>query len=265
MVRNKSFKLIFEGTDNQQIDLDYQLHDSIVAEKWFKKIKHLRNLPIDEIESEQCDLSNFERIYKEFCVFTDLEPIDFDIVDQSLLNQFHKLYEETHDVLSTKNNNSILYKFHHSIHYNEERRKTRTIKLTVGWGTKEGPLTEKFNCNDYYEKEIKKNNIYLPWSELGKTPLTYWEDKEPNEQNRINKLCKPHVSLRCKFFIPFTDIISKKLDVEFTNWFNQYKNEWLKFHNIKKWDEIDESSAPLLATTQHKEDMSALKFLKIVS
>ena len=48
---------------------------------------------------------------------------------------------------------------------------------------------------------IEKNNIYLPWAELGKKPVRYYTDKEPSDQKRINQLCKPHKTLRAKFFI----------------------------------------------------------------
>ena len=264
MVTNNSFKLIFNDKDNKEIDLDYQLHDSILAQKWFKKIKHLRNIPIDQIESELCDVSDLREIYKKFCIFADVEPIKFETVDQTLLNNFHELYEKNHEYLSKKQNNSILYKFHHSIHYNENKEDNKNFNLTIGWGVKEGPVTEKFNCNEYYDKKIKKNNIYLPWAELAKKPLDYWRNKEPDNQNRINELCKPHVTMRSKFFISYKDIIPKKFDVEFINWFDQYKNNWLTYHNIKKWDEIDQHSAPLLATAHHNEDISNLKFIKIL-
>ncbi len=265
MEKNKFFKLIFKDKDNQEINLDYQLHDSIVAEKWFKKISHLKNIPIDKIESQQEDIKNLKKIYNELCVFANIEPVDFKTIDQPLLNYFHKLYEELHQNLALKKDNSILYKFHHSIHYNENIDYQENKKnIYIGWGIKEGPLTEIFKCNDYYEKEIKKNNIYLPWAELGKKPLVYWKNEEPNDQLRINQLCRPHTTLRSKFFISCKDIIPKVLDFEFIKWFDQYKENWLAHHNILKWNELDEYSAPLLAIANHKEDITNLKFLKIL-
>ena len=265
MVKNKIFKLIFKDKDNQEIILDYQLHDSIVAEKWFKKISHLKNIPIDKVESQQDDISDLKKIYNELCIFANIKPIDFEIIDQALLNYFHKLYEDLHQNLSLKKNNSILYKFHHSIHYNENIDFHKDKKdIFIGWGIKEGPLTEIFKCNDYYEKEIKKNNIYLPWAELGKRPLVYWKNEEPSDQLRINQLCRPHTTLRAKFFISSKDIIPKVLNFAFVKWFDQYKENWLAHHNILKWNELDEYSAPLLAIANHKEDITNLKFLKIL-
>lgn len=263
MVKNNSFKLLFKDNNNQEIDLDYQLHDSILAEKWFKKIKHLKNIAVDNIESRQCDVSDLKKIYNEFCIFAEVDPIEFELIDQPLLNEFHKLYEETHEVLSKKQHNEILYKFHHSIHFYEPRGKNN-YRTEIGWGTKEGPLTQRLNCNQYYENNIKKNNIYLSWSELGKKPTVYWQDKEPNNQKRFNQLCKPHITFRARFFIANKNSVPEKFNNSFEEWFNQYKDAWLAHHNIKKWDEIDEHSAPLLAVAQHNENIDNLVFKNFV-
>jgi len=77
-------------------------------------------------------------------------------------------------------------------------------------------------------------------------------------------LCRPHTTLRASFFISCEDIIPKVLDSEFIKWFAQYKKNWLTQHNIVKWDEIDECSAALLAIANHKEDITNLKFYKIL-
>ena len=42
MKRNR-FKVVFEDSQNTQFDLDYSLNDNLVADKWFKKIKHLKD------------------------------------------------------------------------------------------------------------------------------------------------------------------------------------------------------------------------------
>lgn len=262
VIKNKSFKIVFKNNESQEIDVDYRLYDSIVAEKWFKKINHLKNVPIDNVESGRTDLTNLQKIYEEFCIFADIRPISFKNIDQSLLNSLHEIYEKNHSILSKKQNNSILYKFHHAIHYHERNKKDLT-NIDIGWGIKEGPLTEIFNCNDYYENDIKKNNIYLPWSELGKKPWDYWENKEPENQQRINELCKPHITFRAQFFIASKNVIPE-ISTAFEEWFKKYKEKWIAHHNIKKWDEIDEKSAPLLAVTKYKEDLSSLIFHKFI-
>ena len=49
MIKNNTFKLIFKNQNNQEIDCNYILHDTVIADKWFKKIKHLKNITIDSI------------------------------------------------------------------------------------------------------------------------------------------------------------------------------------------------------------------------
>jgi len=264
MVRSikNTFKIILLNSDNQEIDLDYKLHDSLLAQKWAKKIKHLHRIPIDPVESYAYDLSDIETVYKEFCNFAKLQPIDINPLDQSILNELHEIYEEQHEELSKHENNEILYKFHQSIHFNEDPERGQG-EITIGWGTKEGPLTEQFDCHSYYTNKIEQNNIYLPWTELGKEPVNYWRDKEPNEQKRFMELCKPHQTFRAKFFISLHDRVVKKFTLDFIQWFAQYKKDWLETHQIKDYTEIHHYSAPLLAHTNNKQDLTGSKFVRI--
>ena len=61
-MKKNNFKIIFKNKNQQEIELDYQTHDSILASKWFKKIKHLKNIDIDDVESQQEDVSNLKKI-----------------------------------------------------------------------------------------------------------------------------------------------------------------------------------------------------------
>ena len=261
-VLKNNFKLILKNSDNKELDLDYELHDSLLAEKWAKKIKHLKRVAIDPVESNIIDVSDIQDIYKKFCEFANLEPIDIEPLDQSKLNKLHKIYEEQHETLSRIKNNEILYKFHHSIHYNENIPNEES-KIVVGWGINEGRLTEQFDCYSYYADKIEKNNIYLPWAELGKKPFAYYTDKEPNNQKRVNELCKPHMTLRAKFFISLKDITPSKFTPDFSKWFDQYKQAWFKAYKIQEYTPIHEYSAPMLAHTNNKQDLTGFKFVRI--
>jgi|TARA_R110000796_G_scaffold36595_1_gene93078 hypothetical protein len=261
-VRKSKFKVILSNQENKELDVEYELHDSILAEKWIKKIKHLKRVAINPIESQIVDVSNLQSIYNEFCEFANLQPIDIKNFNQDKLNQLHKVYEDQHEVLSKRKNNEILYKFHHSIHHNEGIKASKD-ELVVGWGVYEGPLTEQFNCYSYYAHQIEQNNIYLPWSELGKKPFAYYTDKEPNNQKRVNELCKPHTTFRAKFFISFKDITPSHFTPDFSKWFDQYKQAWFEAHNINEYTEIHEYSAPLLAHTYNKQDLTDFKFIGI--
>lgn len=258
-MKNSKIKLLFEN----DIDIDYYLHDSVLADKWANKIKHLQNVPIDTAISNLDDFTNLAQIYSEFCEFANLQPISLEPLDQQKLNQLHRIYEDNHDRLSRLKNNSIIYKLHHSIHFHEDAG-TGAERIQVSWGKYEGALTNKYRCYDYYENSIIKNNIYLPWAELGKTPISYWGDGEPNDQARFNQLAKPHTTFRAMFFIATADKMPTPFDPKFVEWFENYKEGWYTHHGITEWNNILEDSAPLLATTDYKGSMKNLKFLRII-
>ena len=261
-----SFKIILKDQDDNEIDLDYKLHDSLLAEKWAKTLNHLKRVPIDPIESKVKKVTDLKNIYSEFCKFSELEPVDIEPLDQNKLNQLHEIYERHHERLCKIKNHEVIYKFHHCIHYHEDVNKKKMGGRTyVSWGKREGPLTTRYDCYKFYENTIFKNNIYLPWAELGKTPQVYWRNKEPNNQCRFNELAVPHVTFRAKFFIALHDYIPPPLDPKFVQWFDQFKEEWFAHHGVDKWDNIHEHSAPLLATTDCPSDLRgfSLKELRI--
>jgi len=261
---SKKFKIFFQNNEGKIFDITYKLHSSLIAEKWFNKIKHLYKIPIDSIESGLANTSDLDGIYEEFCNFANLpyEQIDLATGKQETLNFLHEVYEKSHDRLSRLPNNQILYKFHHAIHDNEEETPEQR-RLQVGWGTKEGPLTEQFMCNSFFEDEICKNFIYATESELGKSPHQYWSQKEPNDQARILELCKPHMTLRAKFFIALQDKRPEPFQQEFVEWIQTHMQEWLAQHNLATWRPVDEQSAPLLAHTDYKGNLSGHRFSHI--
>jgi len=259
VAKNKKFKILFDN----DVAVDYRVHETELAEKWYAKIKHLSKVPFEPNDSGMGDLFDIHGIYKEFCDFSGIEHEPFDKINQKICNKLHKLFEDHHDKLSCVPNNNILYKFHNSVHAHEDSKDTDTGTLT-GWGVYEGPLTHDFNCGDFYEETILQNNLYLPWAELGKKPLTYWKNKEPNDQSRFNALAKPHMTFRALFKVATRNKLPSALDTAFLQWFEKYKPGWLQHHKIDKWDEIDEGSAPLLATTDYKGDLQGCAVSKII-
>ena len=262
MPKNR-FQIIFTN-GKEQVPVDYTLDDSALADKWFKKIKWISRVPYDPIESDTVDVSDLAGIYKEFCKFSNLDPIDIGTMDQPVLNKLHKIYEEEHERLSKMPNNAVLYKFHHSIHHNEDKPTSTNDAIHVGWGVREGPLTEQFTCHTFYADSILRNQLYLHWSELGKKPLEYWRDKEPNNQQRFNQLSKPHITFRPKFFVALNDITPQQFDPEFTEWFSTYKKQWCAAHNIEDYTEKHHYSAPILAHTEYKGNLDGFRYERIL-
>lgn len=263
VIKNK-FNIVF-NKNKQDLHCEYSLADNDVAIKWKSKIKHLQNIPIDTVESKMEDLSNLEKHYNTFCEKYNIVPLKFtNIREQKNLNLLHEIYENNHDRISRLKNNVDLYRFHHAIHQAEQQSHNDKTEIYVSWGVKEGLLTEKYSCHEYYADKIVKNNIYLPWAELGKKPFRYWLDNEPNNATRVNDLCKPHLTLRAKFFISLIDKTPKKFPKKFEDWFKQYKKGWTKHYNIDNYSEVHNYSAPLLATANHSYDLDGAKFVRIV-
>jgi hypothetical protein len=259
-----NFKLIFKNKTNT-IDLNYQLCDTDIANRWFKKLKLIHVVPISVTESTTTKpVYTLDHCYKVFCdrTNTKYEILDYD--NQENLNYLHKLYEKAHDYYSTVKDSDFLYSFHGSIH-KKESGSGNPSSYNVGWGVKDGLSTELHPCNQYYSKNLKQNNIYLRWAELGKKPLSYFNNKEPDNLARILELVKPHMTFRSAFFIPFRDRIPNKLPVEFINWFDNYKDPWFDKHNLNKWDEFDEKCSVPLAecVTKFSDDLTQFDLKKI--
>lgn len=262
---SKKFKVFFTDSQNQTIDVDYTLDDNVVAHKWFAKIKHLHRIPINRSESGMTDVSDLKSAYLDFCSHAgiDTKEYDFENISQEDLNHFHDLYELNHNRLTGTRGNDTLYRFHKAIHRKEKNifGKSGTY---VSWGTKEGPLTEKFLCNPYYASELLKNNIYAPESELGKTPHQCWDNNEIGDQQRFNRISKPHITLRARFHIADADLLPKEFSKEFLDWFERYKTGWFEAHNITQWRPIDEQTGVLVGITDCKLDLHKLQFDRII-
>ena len=256
MVKNR-FTILLKKQESE-IELKYSLNNTELAELWYKKIKHLSPVPVSKVESGLEDTLNLNKIYEKFCDFAKIKYRPIPNFSQDNLNGLHEIYEKSHEKLSKLKDNEILYIFHHAIHENE-KKSFEDKNINVGWGIKEGILTSVFQCNKFYEKSLRRNHVYLPWAELGKKPLIYWKNREPDNQARFLQLAKPHLTFRAKFFIQAEDQEPKQLPADFIEWFSKYKKSWLEYHNISKWDETDEFCAPLLGIPEHKQDINRLR------
>lgn len=239
--------LNFSNGEKKQ-PLFYKLVSNPISERWIKKIKHLSRVPHSVIETTGVSFGqNIKRIHREFCEFAGIEYNKINYDEQQSLNILHELYVTNHDRLSKVKNNNVLYEFHNAIH---ELEKQVGKRFYIGWGINEGPLVEQYNCNKYYSKTLIKNNLYLPWTELGKTPLDYYNNNEPNNVERFCNLVKPHITLRAKFMIALKDYDAPDLSQEFQQWFAQFKTQWLEHYNIPDWRACDEYLGVLLAQSE---------------
>jgi hypothetical protein len=239
----KKIKLIFSNAQNHH-DLSFNLIESPISLRWFKKLRNIHRLPLSDTDSQLLLHPNPNRfdiklLHEEFCRLAKIhfEPLDY--TSQDSLNLLHGFYEQHHDHL-VGIDSDCLYNFHQAIHNIELSKSINKFNyLNFGWEKLEGPLMERINMQQHYSKILKNGNLYLRWSELGKLPSEYFRDNEPNDQSRFNILSKPNKTLRAKFSLQLS-LSSFQFTEEFNSWFKDYKESWLSYHGINDWKPIDE-------------------------
>ena len=249
-------KLIFSNSKQEQ-DLNFLAIDSPMAVRWLNKLKHIHKLPISETDSRLglLPLENkldVGKIHKKFCEVSSIPYRSVDYSKQDDLNELHKLYENHHDTV-VDIDPGVLYSFHQAIHLKEAIvNKTEFTSLEFGWGEREGPLMERMNMNQHYSDTLAPGNLYIKWSELGKTPFRYFSDGEPNDQHRFNTLSKPNKTLRPKFSLQVDAVKISPFTEKFATWFENYKRGWLEHHGIDDWQPKDEESGVHVAEPVEK-------------
>lgn len=163
-----------------------------------------------------------------------------DNFSQQDFNHLHEIYEKNYD------GRSIWLDFHDYIHVCQNPEENNYKILHIDWREKASPLYKKFNYEymQYASPEIEKGDIYVWWSELGKTPYHYWENREPNNTQRLCELAKPWITLRPRLFVAFENfnfVRSKQVDA-FETWWKKYHSVWCKHWNIPKWTLRDQFS-----------------------
>lgn len=230
-------KIVKNGHVEQYNTVDNELGDIFA---W--QIRHLQTVPFDSIESYYPSkpkhtwndlLELIPKISETFGV-----TFDFDI-NRSIksTNLLHEVYENIQtSLISTgkingKENLDLIYKFHACIHDNEKNTKLYD-HWKISWGYKEDLVTKQKVLHEYYTYPKKTNCLCSAWSELGKTPFTYFEDQEPNDQNRINELVKPHINFRPSFLLYTESTTDDFFPIEFTEWWKTYSSDWCKKWNV---------------------------------
>lgn len=249
--RNKEeFKVFVKNKEGHQMSFIYTLQDNPIAELWYKSMKHLRNVECHGIDSLRQEPRDIKTCYVEFCKFAQIEPLEFDHIDQSVLNIFHEQFMHHNDVLSRKKNNDILYEFHQSIHSMERQNSgiSRHDDMhRVCYSRFSAPFHKKFPCNLYYADQVVKDNLYLLIADSGKRPLECWSDGEANDENNIDKTMIAHYTFKPDWFISLQSKQPRPLSDKFYEWFEKHKATFLKKYGLNKWDEIDETTSVLLA------------------
>ena len=234
--------LIVEDHDGNDQRLHYQLADNPVAGRWIKKIKHASKIPLDQFYTTKNE-KNLDQKEINLAISKDIKMLN-DVIghvydskseytqeDCNLLHAFTIDHQYEHDI-EIRN---IFHRLHRKIHL-LEKVFSNSIKdcLDVEWGEKGGPLTTQHERSlyQYYDLKLYAGNIYHRWAEFGKTPYTYWKNKDIDDQRHFLNTCRPHMTFRPGFSLCISDITYEDFNEEFERWFDRYRRPWQEKYNL---------------------------------
>jgi hypothetical protein len=230
----KKLKLVFSNDSSLIINLN----DSITATKLADMSKHLQRVPLRFCNYDSPFSHTSEIIIKQLLENANLLNIDIDqnqLDNQLYLNALHQIYERGY------NGDKIWLEFHESIHMIEAVNSGKIPAIChLDYREISGLLAKKYSYQELLtcQSTFVVGDCFVSFSELGKTPYTYWRDGEPNDINRLIELAKPMIRLNFKISIALADIamtICQQDQLEFDNWFNLYKNDWCNHWSLPDW------------------------------
>jgi hypothetical protein len=153
--------------------------------------------------------------------------------EQQYFNELHKIYELNY------NGQRNWLDFHEHIHLCESYHNWRPEILDIDYREKSGMLEKPFDLKWLEDSTtvVKAGDVFVSWSELGKTPYGYWDNNEPDNIDRLCELAKPWLILRPKIKIALEDIdfLKNKKITEFESWWSKYESDWCQHWNLKSW------------------------------
>jgi len=153
--------------------------------------------------------------------------------DQNYLNGLHKIYEQNYT------GQPDWLDFHELIHLCEKRKESSDGFLHIDYREKAGQLERSFDPQwcQYTTTKIQAGDVFVRWSELGKTPYAYWQDAEPDDARRLCELSKPWLKLRPKIMIALEDLnFLENIDsVGFESWWAPRESAWCQHWAIDTW------------------------------
>ena len=209
-----------------------ELENNSVTQSMTSMLKHLSPLPLrfgifDNPYAFTRDTATKQLI--EYAAKLDVEVDPAKLTSQEYLNHLHSIYEKNYD-----GNNDWL-QFHEPIHMLEYNA-SRIVHLS--YGERGGLLDRKYQFDELLttQTQINAGECTVGFSELGKTPYTYWRSGEPDNIQRLCELAKPMLRLHFKITIDLADANKIPNDVEeFNQWFTKYKSAWCRHWGIPDW------------------------------
>jgi hypothetical protein len=245
-------KILFSNN----VTVDLEIDNSPIGKIYQKTYKHLSSLPIPfsawDNGSNYKDTLGYTELVDQLIMYAGRLSINIDKQrvlnqDQLYFNSIHKIYEKQYD------GSPGWLNFHEHIHMCEGYFHKRPKVFSIDYREKMGPLEKPFEWSwiDTTTTNIKAGDIYVAWSELGKTPYSYWHNNEPPVPERMCELIKPWLKLIPKIKIALEDIdrLENIKVAEFETWWEQHKGPWLQHWNLSDWTTHDIFSVNVFGRT----------------
>jgi hypothetical protein len=243
--------LKIKWTDGTTVDLE--LANNPVADFYYSCIRRLQKLDLlfGPRETPYHPLNNDIEQSQQLlqAQLTEL-GIDVDINqlhNQTYLNYLHDIYFQQCNTQDRKHYTKWTYA-HDTIHlletHNQHRNKPSVILFN--YRNDAGLLYKKFDRSylQYAVHSVIPGTCFLTEQELGKNPLTYYFDQEPNDIDFMCKVCKPWINLIPTLNIAMQPTSPKPIPDDFIQWFALYKDQWCQHWGITDWHP-DEMSAKI--------------------
>lgn len=179
--------------------------------------------------------------------------------DQQYYNHLHEIYEKNYA------GDQSWLDFHEHIHLCEQSYQKHTIKyLSIDYRNLSGMLERPVDLNWILDSQTRfePGDVFVSWSELGKSPYTYWANGEPNDLGRLCQLAKPWLRLKPKLLIATEsfDLLEGKQLEAFEIWWQRYQSDWCRHWGLTDWSINNMYSGVLLGKISQPEKL--LKYLR---
>jgi len=233
----------------------------------FKHLQHI-DIPFKDWDSHLYRTTPLKTIAENLVEHAKALGIDADLdrcraQDQDHLNNLHRCYELGY------NGDPSWLTLHEHIHLCEQfgRSPANYLITEIDYREKAGMLEKKYNPEwlVHGTTKVEPGDVYMAWSELGKTPYSYWLDGEPHDPNRVCELAKPWLILRPKLFVVFghIDFLAMKCTDQFNQWWQLYHDDWCKHWNLSSWSIQNMCTVNIIGKIADIEAMESLLDQKI--
>ena len=192
--------IITLGTENQSMDLVFDVLDIPIAQRWLDQVRMFCALgsPFDDRER----FYNFPhtRFTREYCVqhlnnlvnilrpwVSELENLDCSEPDQDILNRLHHVFELYHGLYDSQQNNELFTRMpaiaqtavaELNIWIHRIETLGQDPRFVVTWHTK--PTRLPLTHDDFKLMTIEENwgDLRLNYCEIGKTLECLWQDND---------------------------------------------------------------------------------------